>query len=88
MSGLASWASGVLAWSGAGLTEDGEDLCFRAPSFASFDAEGFLGVDPVGFSGSRCNIFFRLLRIDLENFSAMTDPTRGLGAPFYYIGRK
>ena len=67
------------------VAEDGEGACFRAPSF---DAEGFLGADFLGFSGSRCNIFFRLLRIDLENFSAMTDPTRGLGAPFYYIGCK
>jgi len=53
--------------------EDGGDACFRA---LSFEAEGFRGAGPEGFSGSRCNIFFRLLRIDLENFSAMTDSIR------------
>jgi len=71
LSGFASGASGV---SGAGSTEDGGDARFRAPSF---DAEGFLEACPEGFSGARRNIFFRLLRIDLENFSAMTVSVKG-----------
>jgi hypothetical protein len=45
--------------------------------FFAAGAADFFRVDPEdfgaesGFSGSRCSIFFKLLRIDFERFSAM-----------------
>jgi hypothetical protein len=33
--------------------------------------EGFFGAGSEGFAGSRCSMFFKLLRIDLGRFSAM-----------------
>ena len=36
------------------------------------------GLEPEGFSESRCNMFFKLLRIDFERFSAMRAIGQGI----------
>jgi hypothetical protein len=40
------------------------------------EPEGFFGAVSEGFAGSRCSMFFKLLRIDFERFSAMRAVTR------------